>query len=218
MLELSLILIQIICLIAIAVILGHIWIPYYLGKNKINKIKYIKMKKEYKLICKYPGSPKLDTIVIKNDEEYYNTKDSALEEDIEPSEVEDYPEYWEELNEKPIIKKLTIEDIDGYKTACKILNVKEEFEASNITQLKTIAKAANFIENGYKPHKFNWNDNSSKYYPYFRNEAGGGVVFHVSYGDCSNSHGQVAYFINKKTSDYIGRKFIHLYLAIRNDN
>lgn len=54
------------------------------------------------------------------------------------------------------------------------------------------------------------NMNQYKYYPYFR-MTGSGLVFCSSYFDYCGCDGQVSYFKDKKTSDYIGNTFLDIY-------
>ncbi len=112
-------------------------------------------------------------------------------------------------------KLKSIEDINGYEDACEILGKKPEYPIADCyEQLNTIARAANFIDNGYKVWKPKFDGSSYNYYPYFK-ENNSGLVFHSSVYVCMSTDGQVAFYLKESTSNYIGKKFINLYQEIR---
>lgn len=120
----------------------------------------------------------------------------------------------QEINRQSNQPKI-VEDINSYLDACEIL--KEEFglNASYYEQLNTIARAANFIDNEYKIWEPKFDGNLHNYYPYFK-ENNSGLVFCSSSYSALAAAGQVAFYLKESTSDYIGKKFIHLYQEIRN--
>lgn len=75
--------------------------------------------KKYKLICEYPGSPKLGTEVFqwnyldKNSSYNFNGNLSEL---LKKEIIENSPKYWEEIIEFPIGTKIkdTNPDTEGY--------------------------------------------------------------------------------------------------------
>lgn len=64
--------------------------------------------KKYKLIKEYPGSPKLNTIINEKTSEHFKGKYEINGIVEESDQVENYPEFWEELDKKE--KVLTTED------------------------------------------------------------------------------------------------------------
>lgn len=64
--------------------------------------------KKYKLIKEYPGSPELNTIVRRWTKKENSSKilygtDNSLSPALEPTIIENYPEFWEEVREKILI-------------------------------------------------------------------------------------------------------------------
>jgi hypothetical protein len=59
------------------------------------------------------------------------------------------------------------------------------------------------------------NESQYKYYPYFTVNSSGGLVFFGSYYSLSSSDGEVGFFKDQKTSDYIGRTFINIYEKLK---
>lgn len=77
--------------------------------------------KKYKLIKKYPGSPKLDHIIQSNLYEKYVWIDDFKTYLIDKSNIEEYPEYWEEVIEKEY-EIISFEGIGTYNKGLFILN------------------------------------------------------------------------------------------------
>ena len=122
----------------------------------------------------------------------------------------------EQLEEiKKQTSKPKIEDINSYIDACDILNQNVNSKASITEQIQTIAKAFNYIDNGYKHFKFDFeNKNEYKYYPIYENTKNG-LVFSLSTYYRYSYHGTVAFFISKKSSDIFGIKFKYFYQQLQ---
>lgn len=94
--------------------------------------------------------------------------------------------------------------ITSYSEVCKELKEKEE--TCPYKKIKQIEKLFNgsWIKD--------WtNRNQAKYYPYFEYQSAGGLVFFVSLCLYYCSYGQVAFYKDKATSDYVGKTFIDIY-------
>ncbi len=87
-------------------------------KNASNTLN-IKNMKKYKLIKQYPGSPSVGTIVKKEGDSHYEAiekKDSFYS-----SEIELYPEFWEEItNNKLVIKERWEERVINIVEICVV--------------------------------------------------------------------------------------------------
>jgi len=79
-----------------------------------------------------------------------------------------------------------------------------------VAQLKQVQKFFN------EDWILDWTDHDQqKWYPYHENDKKGGLVFyHSAYGSYF-SDGQVAYFKDQKTSDFVGKNYAHLYKIIQ---
>ncbi len=118
----------------------------------------------------------------------------------------------EEIN-KQCNKKFTLNDLNSYSDACKILNCDEE-NLSNDDKLKIIIKAANFIDNQHK----NWNPDFSnrlekKYYPIFEYNNSVWLVNSYDYVDGYALLGFGYYYKNSSTALLIANKFLPLYVS-----
>ena len=112
----------------------------------------------------------------------------------------------------------TIDDIQSYEDACKILH-QEEADEDTFTyeqdwinhQILTIVKASNYIDNNYQVYKPNFNDNTYKYLPWFKKTSSGWVLHslgsYVSYGFCPVGF----YYKNQQSGETIVKRFITLY-------
>jgi len=96
-------------------------------------------------------------------------------------------------------------DITTYTEVCKRLNITEK----SLSEFETLKE--------YRYHQilniqklFNEDAVNPRWYPWF-SRTGSGLVFFISscFSDCY--YGQVAYFKDKKTSDYIGKTFKFIY-------
>lgn len=95
--------------------------------------------------------------------------------------------------------------IKTYKEVCKEL--KESEETCPYKQIKQIER----LFNGDWEKDWN-NTNQAKWYPYFNLKASGGEVgFSRSGYHRYSSDGQVAFYKDQKTSDYVGRTFWSIY-------
>lgn len=112
------------------------------------------------------------------------------------------------LTEKKDIKELVLFSITSYEGVCKVL--KEECKISPYDKIKQIEK----LFNGW--WKKDWEDiNQKKWYPYFNLKASHGVVgFYDSYFSCGVASGQVGFYKDQRTSDYIGKTFWLIYKEI----
>ncbi len=147
------------------------------------------------------------------------TKDNAKQKILD---LKDEIKELEKFIKKPEVKKeakLDLFSITGYSELCKKTKTKEltirdfsfleENEQDKVFafhQIKTIESVYNgdWIKD--------WtNRNQPKWYPWFNHMAHGGVALCGSldyyYGSC----GQVAYYKDKPTSDYVGRVYIEIY-------
>ena len=109
---------------------------------------------------------------------------------------------------KELVNKDEIVDlfkIDKYSEVCKQLKIVEKTE-SNFDTLKEFRYHQ--IQNIAK--LFNGNSTNNIYYPYFTKN-GSGLVFCRSSYVVGYYYGQVAYYKNRITSDYIGKTFINIY-------
>lgn len=105
----------------------------------------------------------------------------------------------------------TLSDLNSYQDACQILNQEAFIDASYAHQIKTIIKAANYIDNKviWKPDFTNINQH--KYLPYFRLD---GPVFGFGGvgGYCCLSHCPVGFYYKvSSTATLITTRFLSLY-------
>lgn len=106
----------------------------------------------------------------------------------------------------------TIEEINSYKDACKVLSETLEPNPSIWKKINTIARAMNFIENGFKVWKPNFKDtNERKHYPIHEMKSSGCSFYCSGYG----STGQVAFYKTEIASNLGGTKFLHLYKELQ---
>jgi hypothetical protein len=115
--------------------------------------------------------------------------------------------------------------ISNYKDVCRELNEKEytECDFSHIEnktdRLQILAftkiKQLQRLFNGNWVAKFD--GKQQNWYPYFTNSSDGlGLVFYSSYDyHYSGSDGRVAFFKDKKTSDFIGKTFTNIHREIK---
>lgn len=106
---------------------------------------------------------------------------------------------------KQKIQNINLFSITTYSEVCKILNEKEEILP--YLKIKQIQK----LYNG--DWKIDWsNINQKKYYSYFNLNASRGLVgFTVSIYCLTYSLGQVAFYKDEKTSNYVGKIFYSIY-------
>jgi hypothetical protein len=124
-------------------------------------------------------------------------------------------------NQLQVIKmqtvKYTIDDIDGYETACKILNREPSLPYLDkqdwaFHQLKTIIAAANFIDNGNEIWKADFtNKTQPKYYPWFEKTGGGLVLYLVDDDYCNTFVPSGVHFKIERTCKEIVKRFLPLY-------
>lgn len=108
----------------------------------------------------------------------------------------------------------TIEEINSYEDACKVLSETPESNPSIWKKINTIARAMNFIENGFKVWKPNFKDtNERKHYPIHEMKFSGlsflGSIYYYFAG------GQVAFYKTERASNLGGTKFLHLYKELQ---
>lgn len=119
-----------------------------------------------------------------------------------------------------LLSKVSLFDkIKSYSDVCKELDEPEltikDFgflpkdqrkKQLNYHKIQNIEKLFNF---GWK---INWrNQSQEKYYPYFTIGSGGGLVFLGSNCRNGSSHGAVAFYKDRETSDFVGKLFIDIY-------
>jgi len=114
---------------------------------------------------------------------------------------------------KKINKKFTLNDLNSYEDACMILNENPIVDCDYSKKIKTIVKAANFIDNDYNLWVANWTDsNEYKYLTYFENK-GSGFGFDDVGSWYSNAYAPLGfYYKNSNTCELITKRFIKLYL------
>lgn len=111
------------------------------------------------------------------------------------------------------VKEYTIADLLSYKVACEVLGCIYEPKMPEVGQLKTIIRAANFIDNGNKIWTPVLSSNSYNYFPYFE-KADSGFRFSVVCFDCSVCCIPAAfYFKNRATAELIAKRFLTLYIV-----
>ena len=124
--------------------------------------------------------------------------------------------YYDTVKEVDILSK-----IDDYSSICRLLETKKltvkDFSFLPIDQReKALAhhqiKSIETLVNG------DWrvdicNPNQYKYYPYFSKRSCG-LVFLSSGSDYGLCSGQVGYYKDRNTSDFVGRKFLHIYAKL----
>ena len=101
-------------------------------------------------------------------------------------------------------------NINSYEDACKVLYTTPKKDPSSKVKIKTIIKAANFLDNNGKVWREDWGDKAQpKYYPAFDYRAGGWVVCYSGYHAVG---GFGSYFKKEKTCTLIAKKFLPLYI------
>lgn len=108
-------------------------------------------------------------------------------------------------------KSYTTDDIDSYEIACLILDVKPESSCSSEKKLKTIIKAANFLDNSKKVWITDFTKSDYKYIPYFNRGSSGFSFSLVDFYILWTYLPAAFYFKNSDTAKKIGIKFINLY-------
>ena len=109
------------------------------------------------------------------------------------------------------LKKLVNEEIidlfsiTTYSQVCKKLNIVEKTE-SDFDNKKEFA----FYQLQNISKLYNGSNEDNYYYPYFSNN-NNTLVFFGSFCDDGSYGGQIAYYKDNKTSDYIGKTFIEIY-------
>lgn len=105
----------------------------------------------------------------------------------------------------------TVDDINSYEDACKILKETVDKKLSDIEKLFTIIRAANYLDNNGEIWEADWTSGEYKYIPYFEYKKSSGWVlssvylFYFSY--CPGGF----YFKKEATAKLIANKFLTLY-------
>ena len=137
----------------------------------------------------------------------------------------------EKLQKDPDALKVLIEKEDtidlfkitSYKEVCKALD-EQEYTENNFENTYDCEKLLAFakLKQIERLYNGNWvkdwsNKNQYKYYPYFTLNSSGGLVFSFSCHYCFIliCCGQVGFFKDQKTSDYIGKTFISIYEKLK---
>lgn len=115
-----------------------------------------------------------------------------------------------EIN-KQLDKNKTIEDINSYEDALEILDEEAKKNPSPTDKLLTIIKAVNYIDNGNKKWKPNFNGNSYNYYPYFKESNTGWVLGGCDFSGWGTAMGFGYYFKVENSAKLIAKKHIFLY-------
>lgn len=104
-------------------------------------------------------------------------------------------------------------DINSHEDACEILGIEKTKDTTNDSKLKTIIKAANYLDNGNKEWEADWdNRDQRKNFVYLEKKPSGWVV----YSDYDFSYycaglGSGFYYKEANTALLIARKFLNPY-------
>lgn len=125
---------------------------------------------------------------------------------------------------KKLIEKedeIDLFSIKTYKEVCKVLG-EQEYTENDFENTYDCEKLLAFaqLKQIERLYNGNWvkdwsNKNQYKYYPYFTLNSSGGLVFYGSYSYSDGWCGQVGFFKDQKTSDYIGKTFISIYEKLK---
>jgi len=125
---------------------------------------------------------------------------------------------------KKLIEKedeIDLFSIKTYKEVCKVLG-EQEYTENDFENTYDCEKLLAFaqLKQIERLYNGNWvkdwsNKNQYKYYPYFTLNSSGGLVFGYSSYSYSRWYGQVGFFKDQKTSDYIGKTFISIYEKLK---
>lgn len=118
---------------------------------------------------------------------------------------------------KSVLSNHTLDDLNSYSDACVILNEKVLRDADYSKQIKTIVKAANFIDNNNQVWIADWkNHQQYKYAAYFIDNGSGfglgGVNGGVNFWLSFTSSPLGFFYKESKTAELITNRFIKLYL------
>lgn len=109
-------------------------------------------------------------------------------------------------------EEYTIDDIVSYEAACKILKEEYHYNADVSKKLKTIIKAANYIDNSNKIYTPDFNNNHEhKHAPYFKFNGSGFVLVSLSVWFASTCVPLAYYYKVKSTGEIIAKRFLSLY-------
>jgi len=115
-------------------------------------------------------------------------------------------------------------EIRNYSDVCKKLGTRElrildfsRFPVHQQKKLLLVHKISNIAKLFNENFEFNWDDTSQyKWYPYFYKDSSTGLgwVFDLSYCHDGSSDGQVAFYKDRETSDFVGKLFLELYIEL----
>lgn len=112
------------------------------------------------------------------------------------------------------VDSYTLNDLNSYKDACKILSIPEDSYPSAKTELKIIIRASNFIDNGNTIWIADWDNVSKyKYAPCFtknKNGLGFGLDFVHGWDFCL-CFPLAFYYKVRSTAEIIVKRFLPLY-------
>ena len=112
--------------------------------------------------------------------------------------------------------------IKNYSDFCKEFKIKE-FKESDFLFLPKLQrikafnyhKIQNIVQFLNGKWRIDWtNSNQQKRYPYFIYNTGSGLGVYCSGVSCDCYFGQVAYFKDKETSDFVGKTFLDIYIEL----
>ena len=102
-------------------------------------------------------------------------------------------------------------DINSHEDACEILGTEVSKDITNDSKLKTIIKAANYLDNGNKEWEADWdNRDQRKNFVYLEKTSSGWVV-DSGYYYVSATLGSGFYYKEANTALLIARKFLNPY-------
>lgn len=106
-----------------------------------------------------------------------------------------------------------LNSIQSYEDACIILGSKVLKSISAGDKIKTIVKAANYLDNNEKLWKPDFNDSSqTKHVPYFNKNGSGWCLYDVGYW-CSGTDVPLGfYYKDKKAGEILVKRFLSLYI------
>lgn len=108
-------------------------------------------------------------------------------------------------------KCYTLNDLTSYAQACKILGEKSKSSPSNSEIIKTIVKAANYLDNNNQIWRVDFTKSYYKYLPYFNNNGSGFGFYYAGYFNSSAYYSVGFYYKNSSTCELITKRFLKLY-------
>lgn len=103
--------------------------------------------KKYKLIKKFPGSPEINVIAESDSTGTYLVKGGVLIYMFTKEQIENYPEFWEEVKEEKFVTVYGVNE-SFTKTASSFKHkIKQDFAAGNWQWFETEEERDKYVEN-----------------------------------------------------------------------